>query len=136
MNTDKKYAKATMTISGHSAEPYDEPKEGPSLIKGHSEERYSGEIAGVGVLEFVQANQQDGSATFTGIKRITGTLDGKQGSFLLQDTGTVKGTKLDGDWLIVPGSGTGELVGLRGDGGIHTAVDADSHPVHLNYWFE
>src|SRR5882724_4290713 len=104
----KKSAKAMMTIQEHQVTPYDEPKEGPSLVKGHSEEKYGGDIEGIGVLEFLQANRPDGSANFVGIKRFTGKVGDKQGSFLLQDVGTVEGKNLDGHWLVVPGSGTGE----------------------------
>jgi len=41
-----------------------------------------------------------------------------QGSFVLQDHGTLAGITVRGEWFVVPGSGTGELTDLRGEGGL------------------
>jgi Protein of unknown function (DUF3224) len=38
----------------------------------------------------------------------------REGTFVLQDTSTVQNNLVSGDWFVVPGSGTGELAGLRG----------------------
>ena len=52
-----------------------------------------------------------------GIERVTGTVGGREGTFLLQDAGTVSGNVVSGDWFVVPGSGTRGLARLRGEGG-------------------
>lgn len=56
-----------------------------------------------------------GSAGYVAIEQVTGTLSGKEGSFVLQHFGMMdKGN----DRLlleVVPDSGTGELAGLRGE---------------------
>lgn len=55
-----------------------------------------------------------GSAGYVAIEQVTGTLDGKQGSFVLQHFGIMN---RGSDRLIlevVPDSGTGELTGLTG----------------------
>ena len=43
-------------------------------------------------------------------------VDGHSGSFMLQTDGTYDGTEARTRWLVVPGSGTDELQGLRGEG--------------------
>ena len=83
----------------------------------------------------MQAGQADGSASFVGIERITGTLGGRTGTFLLQDAGTVQGSIVSGDWFVIPGSGTGQLAGLRGEGGFRANL-GEGAQVHLDYWFE
>ncbi len=67
--------RASAVITVHKYEPaaYDEPAEGPALTKIHVEESFSGDIAGTGVVEFLQAARADGSASFVGIERVTGT---------------------------------------------------------------
>jgi hypothetical protein len=52
-----------------------------------------------------------------------------------QDAGTVVGSTVSGEWFVVPGSGTGDLTGLRGDGGF-TAQLGENAEIHLDYWFE
>src|SRR5882724_6493598 len=93
---------------------YDEQRAGPVLTRIHVEENFNGDIEGAGVCEFLQAARSDGSASFMGIERVTGTIAGKKGTFLLQDSGIVSGDTIHGDWLVIPGSGTGQLTGLRG----------------------
>jgi len=105
------------------------------LSRIHVEESFSGDIDGDGVVEFLQAARADGSASFVGIERVTGTVAGRRGSFLLQDQGTVAANIVSGDWFVVPGSGTGELVGLHGQGGFRANL-GEGAQVHLDYWFE
>lgn len=129
--------RADGVITVHKYEPsaYDEPSEGPVLTRIHVEESFSGDIAGDGVVEFLQAARPDGSGSFVGIERVTGQLGGRRGTFLLQDAGTVQDNIVSGDWFVVPGSGTGELAGLRGEGGFRANL-GEGAQVHLDYWFE
>ncbi len=76
-----------------------------------------------------------GAASFVGIERITGTVGGRSGTFLLQDAGTVQGSIVSGDWFVIPGSGTGQLAGLRGEGGFRANL-GEGAQVHLDYWFD
>ena len=129
--------RATAVITVHKYEPsaYDEPAEGPVLTRIHVEEGFSGDITGDGVVEFLQAAGLDGAAGFVGIERVTGELGGRRGTFLLQDSGTVQGNVVSGDWFVIPGSGTGQLAGLRGEGGFRANLGENAQ-VHLDYWFE
>jgi hypothetical protein len=128
-------ASAVITVQKYEPATYDEPAVGPVLARIHVEETFSGDIEGAGVVEFLQAARADGSASFVGIERITGTVAGRAGTFLLQDAGTVEGNVVSGEWFVIPGSGTGELAGLRGDGGFRANL-GEGAQVHLDYWFE
>jgi Protein of unknown function (DUF3224) len=70
-----------------------------------------------------------------GIERVNGSVGGRSGTFPLQDAGTVDGNTVSGDWFMVPGSGTGELAGLHGEGGFRANL-GEGAQVHLDYWFE
>jgi Protein of unknown function (DUF3224) len=130
-------ARANAAITVHKYEPvtYDEPAEGPGLVRIHVEESFSGDIDGAGVAEFLQVARADGSASFVGVERVTGKVAGREGTFVLQDAGTVEGNVVSGEWFVVPGSGTGQLAGLRGTGGFRANLGEGAH-VHLDHWFE
>jgi hypothetical protein len=128
-------ANAVITVRTYEPAPYDEPAEGPVLTRIHVKESFSGDVSGDGVVEFLQAAQADGTASFVGIERVSGSLGGRAGTFLLQDAGTVAGNVVSGDWFVIPGSGTGELTGLRGEGAFRANL-GEGAQVHLDYWFE
>ncbi|SDS36709.1 DUF3224 domain-containing protein [Actinopolymorpha singaporensis] len=90
---------------------------GISLVSTVLTEEFTGSLAGNGVADHVRVVRRDGTDTFTGIERFDGALDGRPGSFVLTAQGytTARGV-VHGRWEVVPGSATGELVGLRGHG--------------------
>lgn len=134
-DVSKTRAEAVITVAKYEPVPYETPATGPSLARIHVEETFSGDIEGDGVVEFLQAAGADGSASFVGLERVTGKVAGREGTFLLQDAGTVAGSVVDGVWFVVPGSGTGELAGLRGEGGFRANLGENAR-VHLDYWFD
>ena len=131
----KTHANAVITVRKYEPSAYDEQAEDPALTRIHVEESFSGDISGNGLAEFLQAARADGSASFVGIERVTGAVAGREGTFLLQDAGTVQDNIVSGDWFVIPGSGTGKLAGLRGTGGFRANL-GEGAQVHLDYWFE
>jgi Protein of unknown function (DUF3224) len=131
----KTHATGKIDVKTYEPQPYEEIDDGPNLVEINVTETFSGDIEGEGVVRFLQATRKDGSATFVGIERVTGKIAGRKGSFLLQDAGTLEGNTVQGDWFVVPGSGTSELSGLRGEGGF-TAVLGEGAEITLDYWFE
>jgi hypothetical protein len=128
-------ANAVITVHKYEPAAYEEPAEGPALLRIHVEETFSGDIEGDGVVEFLQIARTDGSASFVGVERVTGRVAGRSGTFVLQDAGTVEGDVVSGEWFVVPGSGTGELAGLRGTGGFRANL-GEGAQVHLDYRFQ
>ena len=55
-----------------------------------------------------------GSAAYVAIDQVTGALDGRKGSFVLQHSGSMKRGAPTLSVMVVPDSGTGELEGLTG----------------------
>lgn len=125
-------ANATTTVRIYEQVAYDEPAEGPTLSRIHLGELFSGDIEACGTTEFLQSTNADGSASFVGIERINGVLGGRRGTFLLQSTGTVSGNVVSAKWFVIAGSGTGELAGLRGTGGLRASL-GEGGTVYLDY---
>ena len=69
-----------------------------------------------------------GSAGYVAIEKVTGTLDGRAGSFYLQHSGTLDRGQASLDLHVIPDSGTEALAGLKGtmqiviEGGKHSYV--------------
>ena len=73
-----------------------------------------------------------GSAGYTALERVTGTLDGRSGSFVLLHYGEMtKGTPTKWGVSVVPDSGTDELVGLKGD--LEIVMEGGKHEYVLRY---
>ena len=136
MSSDDR-TRATAKIEVHTYEPetYQNSGGGTDLVEIHVTEAFHGDIEGQGVVRFLQAMRADGSASFVGIERVTGSIADRSGTFLLQDAGTVEGSVVSGTWFVIPGSGTGGLAGLRGEGGFTANLGEDAD-ITLDYWFE
>jgi hypothetical protein len=76
--------------------------------------RYLGELEGTSVAEVLTAQGPDGQA-FVAIERVDGRLAGRAGTFVLQHGGLIGEGEPRAFGHVVPGSGTGELHGLRGE---------------------
>ena len=72
-----------------------------------------------------------GSAAYVAIEKVTGSLLGKAGTFVLQHTGVM--TRGEGKLIVtvVPDSGTGELVGLQGS--MDIIIAAGKHSYAFDY---
>ena len=76
---------------------------------------YSGQLEATSQGEFLSAmGSVKGSAGYVAMERVTGTLDGKAGSFVLQHTGTMNRGAPALSVTVVPDSGSGELAGIDG----------------------
>lgn len=87
------------------------PPDGPLLARVLMAKRYRGALEGEAVGEVQTCDQQG----YIAMERVTGVLDGRRGSFVLQHGAAqgADGTPLQFGW-IVPQSGTGELAGIAG----------------------
>jgi Protein of unknown function (DUF3224) len=97
--------------------PYSEVEGGQKLTHTHITNAFHGDIEGEGTLEYLMVYHADGSATYFGLERVVGRIGNRSGSFVLQHSGIYEDGAARTQWLVVPGSGTGDLRSLRGDGG-------------------
>jgi hypothetical protein len=63
---------------------------------------------------FSAGDPRQGTAGYVAMELVTGTLDGRHGSFVLQHMATMDATGQHMTVTVTPGSGTGELTGLTG----------------------
>lgn len=93
----------------------EEKVEGVSLGRRSADKQYSGDLEGIGKGEMVAAlTNVKTSLAYVAIERVTGTLHGRDGTFLLQHTGTMTAVTRDLTVNVVPDSGTRQLAGLSG----------------------
>ena len=93
--------------------PLDDAGEGPQLKQVRIRKQYSGEIVGTGIAVVLLAQGGAGSG-YVASERVTGTLLGRSGSFVVQHVGVADGSELEAHGVVVPHSGTGELAGIAG----------------------
>lgn len=129
------HASAKIEVHTYEPETYQDTEGGTNLVEIHVTEVFHGDIEGRGTVRFLQAARPDGTASFVGIERVSGSVGDRSGTFLLQDAGTVADSVVSGMWFVIPGSGTGDLSGLRGEGGF-TANLGEAADITLDYWFE
>lgn len=128
----KQTANARFAIKGWDEKPYSEGPDQPKLTRASVSKTYTGDIAGEGRVEYLMMYRSDGTATFVGLERVVGHVAGKNGSFVLQRTGVFEGGQAKESYAVIPGSGTGELNGLVGEG--HSVVGHGlEHPFALEY---
>ncbi|SDD62369.1 DUF3224 domain-containing protein [Actinokineospora iranica] len=126
-------ATGKFTTTSWEEAPYDQADDAPVIAKADVRNTFEGDIVGAGTLTYLLAYPKD-YASFVGIQRVTGALGGKTGQFILQTEGVVDGGPPSSTWFVVPGSATGELVGLRGKGTV-VALDATTAEYTLDYHF-
>jgi Protein of unknown function (DUF3224) len=72
-------------------------------------------------------------ATYTGYERFSGTLDGREGSFVLRLEGGFEDGAARTTWTVVEGTATGDLTGLQGEGG-YVAKQGDPEVAYELRW--
>lgn len=83
------------------------------------DKQFHGDLNATSLGEMLAAmTEVKGSAGYVAIERVTGTLLGKAGSFVLMHTGTMNRGTPQLTVQVVPDSGTDALIGLTGQMGI------------------
>jgi len=95
--------------------PADDATSGTAIGRFALDKQFHGDLEGVSKGEMLGAgNPATGTAGYVAIEQVTGTLNGRSGSFALQHFGTMEDNKFELTVKVVPGSGSGELTGIAG----------------------
>jgi Protein of unknown function (DUF3224) len=124
-------ATASFEITVWDEQPYDE-QDGIRLSRTRVVKRFRGEIEGESTAELVMAVAGDDSAAYVGVERVTGRVNGREGSFVYLHTATAAGGVQSASWPVVDGSGTGELAGISGQIRIDNLPDS-GHVLTVDY---
>ncbi len=87
-----------------------------------TDKTFHGDLEGTGKGEMLTAmTSVEGSAGYVAIEKVSGTLQGRSGTFVLQHTGIMNRGEPQLTITVVPDSGTGQLAGLAGKMAIRIA---------------
>ena len=112
--------------------PTHDSAEGANLGRMSIDKQFRGDLHATSKGEMLSAGTNvKGSAGYVAIERVTGTLHGKRGSFVLQHSGTMNRGAPSLLITVVPDSGTDDLAGLTGKMAI-TIVNG-SHSYDFEY---
>jgi len=125
-------ANARFAIESWDEQAYSEGQDLPKLTRARVAKTFTGDIEGEGQVEYLMMYRSDGSATFVGLERVIGRIGAESGTFVLQRTGVFEGGQARESYSVIPGSATGDLQGLRGDGSSAVGHGME-HPFTLSY---
>lgn len=111
-------ATGAFEVKGGSEDPYDELDGGIRLTHASGSQAFTGDIDGDGAVHWLMLYRPDKTAQFVGLQRITGSIGGRQGSFVAAAEGDHDGTGSTITFTIIAGSGTGGLTGISGEGSL------------------
>jgi hypothetical protein len=96
------------------------------------DKQFHGDLAATSRGEMLSAGTDiKGSAGYVAIERVTGTLNGRSGGFVLQHNATMTRGAPYLNIVVVPDSGTGGLLGLSGT--MHIIIDKGKHSYEFHY---
>ena len=90
--------------------------DGPDVGRMTIAKQFNGDLSATSSGQMLMSSSPsvNGSAGYVAIEKVTGTLNGRRGSFYLQHSGTMTRGVGDLTITVIPDSGTDELEGLQG----------------------
>lgn len=130
-------ATGTLQFKSWAEEPYAEHESGTKLASATVVNVFAGDIEGESALQYLipYLGLDDEVGVSLGLELVTCRLAGRSGAFILRHEVGYAGDTAEARWSVVPGSGTGELRGLRGEGGFVWKHGESGHYT-LDYHFE
>jgi hypothetical protein len=126
------HASGSFDVKLSSLEPYN-TEEGGKLARLSIDKQFHGDLEATSKGEMLSAGTDiKGSAGYVAIERVTGTLGGYSGSFVLHHNATMPRGEPNLNIVVVPDSGTGELKGLTGKMAIIIADGKHSYEFTYN----
>lgn len=112
------------------------PEISTALPTGHAHLRkeFSGGVQGTAITQFSYAFDDAGGGSYMALESFEGSLGELEGAFNFAHSATTTGgsERSNEFFLIVPGSGTGDLAGISGTGAL--IIDADgTHRMRFDY---
>ena len=132
-------ANTTRTVQNWDRRPWhdkpaaDEP--GAKLYRVEMTHVYTGIIEGQGTIQYLFANNGSNQGGFVALEKITGQVEGRSGSFVLQHRGTFGDGPTHITMTVLPGTGTGDLQGLSGQAAMTFTEHLEHYPIHLDSTF-
>jgi hypothetical protein len=126
-----KHASGTFEVKLGLLEPYNKSAEA-GLGRMSLDKKFHGDLEGLSQGEMLSGGMPEkGSAGYVAMERVTGTLDGRAGSFALQHSGTMSAGAHQLSVIVVPGSGTGALTDISGT--MQIIIASGKHSYEFDY---
>ncbi|MGH7777260.1 MAG: DUF3224 domain-containing protein [Candidatus Dormibacterales bacterium] len=109
-------AEGTFHVTSWEEKTYEALEGAEKLTRARIAQDFAGGLEGTGTWECLMYYRPDGTAAYTGLVRLAGRLDGRQGAFVVLSEGSYDGAEARATWEVVRGSGSGGLQGLSGRG--------------------
>ena len=127
------HATGTFEVKIIPQKPDNKEAEAAALVRMSSEKQFHGDLEGTSKGEMLATGRPDpkGSGGYVALERVTGTLHGRSGTFILQHSGTMTRGTPELSITVVPDSGTGQLVGLAGK--MKIIIENGKHSYEFEY---
>jgi hypothetical protein len=129
---ENKAAQKEPAMTNHASGPFevkmtpqkpDNPiEESANIARMTGDKQWHGDLEGTSKVVMLSAGDPRNSAVYVALERVSGTLKGKSGSFVLHHTGIMNRGVPHLSVEVVPDSGTGQLMGLTGKMTINIAA--------------
>ena len=133
-------AKGTYAVKKWEEKVHDQISSEMKITKASVEYEMSGEINGKAFVEYLMhykffdiKDQHKSSASYIGLMRFVGNIQGHEGSFVIEDHGTFENGEANSTLKIVTGSGLGGFKGIQGTG--NYSADKKGAQIELDYSF-
>ncbi|WP_369213880.1 DUF3224 domain-containing protein [Streptomyces flavofungini] len=124
----------TFTFTHWDEQPVAGEKGGVRVAHAAVSNDFHGGIEATGSsCQYTLAYLGDSGGTYVGYEHIEGALDGREGSFVIEQRGSFVADGIECAFTVLPGSGTGALAGLRGTGTFTARHGQKSTPYTLDY---
>jgi hypothetical protein len=112
--------------------PADDPGADASIGRMSIDKQFHGDLEGTSKGQMLSAmSSVKGSAGYVAMEKVSGTLKGRSGSFVLQHSGTMNRGVPQLIVSVVPDSGTDRLAGLTGM--LEIIIESGKHSYHFEY---
>jgi hypothetical protein len=128
------------TMTQHASGPFDvklaplDPAfktEDNSIGRMSIDKQFHGDLEATSKGEMLYAGTAKTSGGYVAIERVSGTLNGRSGAFTLQHNATMTNGTPQLNIIVLPGTGTGQLIGLTGS--MNIIIKEGKHSYDLTY---
>ena len=108
--------RGSFEVQGWDEKEYENRDGGRKLTEAIVDQKFEGGLDGTGQARWLMSYSADGTATFVGLQRVDGAVEGHTGSVVLETRGVFDGKVARWSATVIEGSGTNGLEALTGSG--------------------
>lgn len=126
------HAKGSFDVTVEPQQPDNPQAQGAGVSRLSLDKRFHGALDATSRGEMLAIGDGRTSGAYVALEKVSGTLDGRRGSFaLMHRSGLRAGAPENWSILVVPESGTDELAGIEGE--MEITIESGKHFYELRY---